>query len=192
MSRTWLRSLGALAALLAVASCIQPGSASAANSLYSCFTLGGRAIPVSLAGLQATNSAGNWVTISSVKLTNANGCVGYNLWGAYTRYNLRVIVAGVTPDQAGLVIGVSRYYAPGAYTGSYNLGRWEATVVRGPRVTALGDASLSPAAAVAAFSDSLGPSLRGSVLCPHAGPLDSDCDGVKDTQDLYPYNFRWR
>ena len=40
---------------------IVPGRASAANSLYACFTLGGRAIPVSLAGLEATNRYGNWV-----------------------------------------------------------------------------------------------------------------------------------
>jgi hypothetical protein len=154
--------------------------------------LGGRPIPVSLAGLEATNSAGRWVTIASVKLTTSNGCVYYSLYGAYTRYNLRVVVAGVTPDQTGLVVGVSRYYAPGAYGGSYNLGRWEATVVRGSRATAAGSASLSPAAAVAAFSDRLGASLNGSVLCPHSGPLDSECDGVSDTVDAYPYNFRWR
>lgn len=192
MPRTVLRS-GALCALILVAVCgVQAGTASAANSLSSCFTLGGRAIPVSLAGLQATTGAGRWVTISSVKLTGANGCVSYSLWGAYTRYNLRAIVAGVTPDQAGLVIGVSRYYAPGAYRGSYNLGRWETTVVRGPRVDALDTASLSPAAAVAAFSDRLGSSLNGSVLCPHSGPMDADCDGVIDTRDAYPYNFRWQ
>ena len=98
----------------------------------------------------------------------------------------------MTPDQTGLVIGVSRYYAPGAYTGSYNLGRWETTVVRGPRAAAFETGSVSPAAAVAAFSDRLGPSLNGSVLCPHAGPLDTDCDGVNDTADSYPYTFRWR
>jgi hypothetical protein len=170
----------------------QTGTASAANNLSACFTLGGRAIPVSLAGLQATTSAGTWVTISSVKVTQTNGCVSYALWGAYTRYNLRVIIAGVTPDQDGLVIGVSRYYAPGAYRGSYNLGRSETTVVRGPRVATVDSSSLSPAAAVAAFSDRLGSSLNGSVLCPHTGPADSDCDGVTDTRDLYPYNYRWQ
>jgi hypothetical protein len=191
MHRTRLRSLGVCLLVLAALCGVQTGTASAANSLYSCFTLGGRAIPVSLAGLQATTRAGTWVTISSVKLTEANGCVSYNLWGAYTRYNLRVIVAGTTPDQTGLVIGVSKYYAPGAYGGSYNLGRWETTVVRGPRVAALDSDSLSPAQAVAAFSDRLGPSLSGSVLCPHSGPMDSDCDGVIDTRDTYPYNYRW-
>lgn len=192
MRRTGLQTLGVCGLLLAVLCGVQAGSAAAASSLFSCFTLGGRPIPVSLAGLEATNSAGRWVAISSVKLTASNGCVSYSLYGAYTRYNLRVVVAGVTPDQTGLVLGVSRYYAPGAYRGSYNLGRWEATVVRGARATALGSGSLSPAAAVAAFSDSLGPSLNGSVLCPHSGALDSDCDGVNDSADAYPYNFRWR
>ena len=192
MRRTGLRSLGVCGILLAALCVVQAGTASAASSLYSCFTLGGRPIPVSLAGLEATNRAGNWVAISSVKLTASNGCVSYSLYGAYTRYNLRVVVAGVTPDRTGLVVGVSRYYAPGAYGGSYSLGRWETTVVRGSRATALGSGSLSPAAAVAAFSDRLGASLNGSVLCPHSGPLDSDCDGVNDTVDTYPYNFRWR
>lgn len=76
-----------------------------------------------------------------------------------------------------------------------NLGRWEAAVVRGPRtdqyLTAAGNDSLSPAQLVAAFSDRLGSSLNGSVLCPHSGPLDSDCDGVDDAQDSYPSNYRW-
>jgi hypothetical protein len=192
MRRTGLCSLGVCGLLLAALCGVQAGTASAANSLYTCFTVGGRPIPVSLAGLEATNSAGRWVVIDSVKLTASNGCVSYILYGAYTRYNLRVVTAGVTPDQQGLVLGVSRYYAPGAYGGSYNLGRWEATVVRGARATAFGNGSPSPAAAVAAFSDRLGASLNGSVLCPHSGPLDSDCDGVNDTVDTYPYNFRWQ
>jgi hypothetical protein len=183
-------------AAIALPCAIHTETASAANSLYACFTLGGRAIPVSLAELEATNRAGNWVPIDSVKLTQANGCVSYSLWGTYTRYNLRVVVAGVTPDATGLVLGVSRYYAPGAYGGSYNLGRWETTVVRGtqtnPWLMRFGNDSASPAGMVSAFSDTLGPSLNGSVLCPHSGPLDSDCDGVNDAQDLYPRNFRWQ
>jgi len=173
------------------------GSASAANSLFACFTMGNYAIPVSLAGLQATNRYGNWVNISSVKLTQPNGCVNYNLWGAYTRYNLRVITAGVTPDGQGLVIGVSRYYAPGAYDGRYNLGTWGATVIYSSLTDSWindmtnGGSNPSPAQLVAAFSDRLGPSLNGSVICPHSAANDSDCDGVPDTQDLYPHNFRW-
>src|SRR4051812_4655354 len=118
MRWTQLRYLGVCSLLLAVLCGVQVGNAAAASSLFSCFTLDGRPIPVSLAGLEATNSAGRWVAISSVKLTASNGCVSYTLYGAYTRYNLRVVVAGVTPDQTGLVIGVSRYYAPGAYRGS--------------------------------------------------------------------------
>ena len=109
MHRLRPRSLRVLVLAIVGIVAAQTGTASAANNLSACFTLGGRAIPVSLAGLQATTGAGTWVTISSVKVTQANGCVAYALWGAYTRYNLRVIVAGVTPDQGGLVIGVSRY-----------------------------------------------------------------------------------
>jgi len=191
-SALWLLGLCAAITLLCT---INAGRASAANSLFACFTLGGRPIPVSLAGLEATNSVGNWVPIEPVKLTQANGCVSYSLWGTYTRYNLRVVVAGVTPDQTGIVLGVSRYYAPGAYGGSYNLGQWETTVVRGRLtdswISAMdnGSSGPSPAALVAAFSDRLGPSLNGSVLCPHSGPSDYDCDGVPDTQDSDPYNF---
>ncbi len=189
-----LRLIGLCAAITLVCT-ILPGRASAANSLFACFTLGGRAIPVSLAGLEATNSAGNWVTLDSVKLTQTNGCVSYSLWGTYTRYNLRVVVAGVTPDQTGLVLGVSRYYAPGAYGGSYNLGLSETTVVRGSLTSSwlseMGNGSASPAGMVAAFSDRLGASLNGSVLCPHSGPSDYDCDGVSDIHDLYPRDFRW-
>jgi hypothetical protein len=171
--------------------------ASAANSLFACFSMGNQAIPVSLAGLQATNRYGNWVNVASVKLTQSNGCVNYSLWGAYTRYNLRVITAGVTPDGQGLVIGVSRYYAPGAYAGRYNLGTWRATVLYGSLTDSWinemgnGGSNPSPAAMVAAFSDRLGPSLNGSVLCPHSAANDSDCDGVPDTRDIYPHNFRW-
>ena len=184
------------AAIIAGCGALAEG-ASAANSLFACFTMGNQAIPVSLAGLQATNRYGSWVTIASVKVTQPNGCVNYNLWGTYTRYNLRVITAGVTPDGQGLVLGVSRYYAPGAYGGRYNLGTWRATVVYGSMtdswISAMGNGSsgASPAALVAAFSDRLGPSLNGSVLCPHSAANDSDCDGVPDTEDSYPHNFRW-
>jgi len=169
--------------------------ASAANSLFACFTLQGYAIPISLAGLEATNRYGQWVPISSTKLTQPNGCVSYNLWGTYTRYNLRVVVAGVTPDQQGLILGVTRYYAPGAYSGRYNLRTWETTVVRGSDalgwVDQMDNGSSGPSAAslVAAFSDQLGPSRRGSVLCPHSAADDVDCDGVSDTRDGYPNNF---
>ncbi len=169
--------------------------ASAANSLFACFTLQGYAIPVSLAGLEATNRYGQWVPISSAKLTQSNGCVYYSLWGNYTRYNLRVVVAGVTPDQQGLILGATRYYAPGAYNGRYDLRTWETTVVRGSQaldwVDQMGNGSSGPSAAslVAAFSDQLGPSRRGSVLCPHSAANDIDCDGVSDTRDHYPNNF---
>jgi hypothetical protein len=44
---------------------------------------------------------------------------------------------------------------------------------------------------VAAFSDRLGRSLTGSVLCPHAGAADYDCDGVPDVRDLYWKDFRY-
>jgi hypothetical protein len=187
----------ALLCAIVLACGVLAGGASAANSLFACFTMGNQTIPVSLAGLQATDRYGNWVNIASVKLTQANGCVNYTLWGTYTRYNLRVVTAGVTPDGQGLVIGVSRYYAPGAYGGRYNLGTWRATVIYGSptgswiKDMSNGGSSPSPAAMVAAFSDRLGPSLNGSVLCPHSAANDSDCDGVPDSQDLYPHNFRW-
>jgi hypothetical protein len=189
--------LALLCAAVTLVCSIHAEDASAANSLFACFTLGGRAIPISLAGLEATNRYGNWVPIDSVTVTQANGCVSYNLWGTYTRYNLRVVVAGVTPDQTGIVLGVSRFYAPGAYRGRYNLGTWGTTVVRGSLTDSWidemdnGSASPSPAAMVAGFSDRLGPANNGSVLCPHSAANDSDCDGVSDTQDSDPYNFRW-
>jgi len=170
--------------------------ASAANSLYACFRLGGQAIPISLAGLEATNRYGNWVPVDSVTVTQPNGCVSWNLWGTYTRYNLRVIIAGVTPDQEGILLGVSRYYAPGAYGGRYNLGTWGTTVVRGSLTDSWIDrmdnpsGSPSPAALIAAFSDRLGPSNNGSVLCPHSASNDYDCDGVPDNSDADWRNFR--
>jgi hypothetical protein len=189
--------LPVLCAALVVGCGVLTAGASAANSLFACFTMGNQAIPVSLAGLQATNRYGNWVNIDSVKLTQSNGCVNYNLYGTYTRYNLRVITAGVTPDGQGLVLGVSRFYAPGAYGGRYNLGTWRATLVYGGLTDSWinqmtnGGSNPSPAALVAAFSDRLGPSLNGSVLCPHSAANDSDCDGYADSVDSYPNNFRW-
>jgi hypothetical protein len=186
-----------LCAAIVVSCGVLTEGASAANSLFACFTMGNQAIPVSLAGLQATNRYGNWVNIDSVKLTQSNGCVNYNLYGTYTRYNLRVITAGVTPDGQGLVLGVSRFYAPGAYGGRYNLGTWRATLVYGGLTDSWinemtnGGSNPSPAALVAAFSDRLGPSLNGSVLCPHSAANDSDCDGFADSVDSYPHNFRW-
>ena len=172
-------------------------NAKAANTVYACFNAYGYPIPVSLAGLQATNAYGNWVSIPSVKLTDRNGCVTYNLYGPYTRYNLRIVTAGVTPDQQGLILGVSRYYAPGSYAGTYWLGRWNTTIVRGQLtdswITDMSNGGSSPSASqlVAAFSDRLGPSLKGSVLCPRNVANDSDCDGVSDASDSYPYNYRW-
>lgn len=172
--------------------------ASAANSLFACFTVEGEAIPISLAGLEATNRYGQWVPLSSAKLTQANGCVNYNLWGNYARYNLRVVVAGVTPDQQGLILGVSRYYAPGAYSGRYNLGTWGTTVVHGSRardwLSRMDDGSSGPSAAslAAAFSNQLGHSLHGNVLCPRSAANDGDCDGVSDNRDIHPNDFRYQ
>ena len=106
-----------------------------------------------------------------------------------------MITAGVTPDQTGIVLGVSRLYAPGAYGGSYNLGTWGTTVVRGSRTDSWIDkmdnpsGGPSPAALVAAFSDRLGPSNSGSVLCPHSAANDYDCDGIPDNRDIHPYDF---
>ena len=200
MTRT-RRVLAALiigATSIATTGSVLPGRAWAADSLSACFTLGGRAVPVSLASLEATNADGNWVSVGSVTLTQANGCVKYNLWGTFTRYNLRVVMAGVTPDGTGLVLGVSHLYAPGAYRGNYNLGRWETTVVRGKPASSWLDwmdsgasTGPSPASMVAAFSDRLGPSFSGNVLCPHSSPADSDCDGVPDSLDANPYDFRF-
>lgn len=49
--------------------------------------------------------------------------------------------------------------------------------------------STSAAGIVAAFSDRLGPSLDGSVICPHAAVDDFDCDGVGDAYDRDYRNF---
>lgn len=112
------RSLAAVAATAATFGLLS-GTAAAANSVQACFVVGGQAIPVSLAGLEATDRYGNWVPLSSAKVTQPNGCVSYVLWGKYTTYNLRVVIAGVTHDQTGLIVGASRWYAPGAYRGYY-------------------------------------------------------------------------
>jgi hypothetical protein len=172
--------------------------ASAANSLWGCFTAGGRAIPTSLAGLEATNKYGKWVPLNAVTVTRPNGCVSFNLWGTFTHYNLRLVTAGVTPDGQGLVLGVSRWYAPGAYGGRYYLGNWRATVIYSSLADdwlskmGNGSSNVTAAGAVAAFSDKLGPSLNGSVLCPHSAANDSDCDGTPDNLDPAPYDYRIR
>ena len=182
--RRYLASLGCAAIVLGCGALAE--SASAANSLWGCFVAQGRVIPKSLAGLEATNKYGKWVPVSGIALTQPNGCVSFNLWGSYTRYNLRLVTAGVTADGQGLVLGVSRWYAPGAYGGKYYLGTWRATVIYGSQTAGWindmsnGGSNPSPAAMVAAFSDKLGPSLDGDVICPHYASNDSDCDGVID------------
>jgi hypothetical protein len=194
-----LRTMFLLLATLVVLSCgMRAQSASAANSLSACFTVQGQAIPISLAGLEATDRYGRWVPIDSAKLTQSNGCVDYALWGKYTHYNLRVVAAGVTPDQQGLILGVSRYYAPGAYAGRYNLWTSETTVIRGSIFNSWvsgmsnGSSSSNPALLVAGYSDYLGPSLHGSVLCPRSVSNDYDCDGASDNRDNHWKDFRYQ
>lgn len=144
--------------------------ASAATAVGACFTLNGRAIPKSLAGLQAADARGQWVLLKAIT-TTTNGCVTYNLWGDYTRYNPRVLIVGVSSDQKAMIGGTSPHYAPGNRADDFNLGTVEVNVAYGNPV-----AGKTGVDAVAAYSDYLGAGINTSVLCPRQG-LSIDCNG---------------